>query len=53
MTYKENNFLLTKIAGSGSVSITQRYGSVDLHPDPYQNFMDPQNWLELYKFTLP
>ncbi len=31
-----------EIAGSGyeSRSISQRYGSAD--PDPYQNFMDPQ-----------
>jgi hypothetical protein len=28
-----------KIAGSGSGSIRQRYGSAD--PDPYQNVMDP------------
>ncbi len=38
---------LTKIAGSGSASgsISQGYGSAD--PDPYQNFLDPQHWLEL------
>jgi hypothetical protein len=30
-----------KIAGSGS--ICQRHGSAD--PDPYQNVMDPQHWL--------
>ncbi len=30
-----------KIAGSGSGSIRQGYGSAD--PDPYQNFMDPQH----------
>jgi hypothetical protein len=37
---------MTKIAGSGSVS--QRYGSVDpdLDPDPHQNVMDPQHWLQ-------
>ncbi len=32
---------LTKIAGSGSASLSQRYGSAD--PDPYQNFMDTQH----------
>ncbi len=34
---------MTKIAGSGSIS--QRYGSLDPHPDPdlLQNFMDPQH----------
>jgi hypothetical protein len=31
---------MTKIAGSGSVSISQRHGSAD--PDPYQNVIDPQ-----------
>ncbi len=30
---------MTKIAGSGSIS--QRYGSADLDPDPYQNFRSP------------
>jgi hypothetical protein len=33
---------LTKKAGSGSESISQRYGSAD--PDPYQDFMVPQHW---------
>jgi hypothetical protein len=37
---------MTKIAGSGSVSISQRHGSAD--PDPYQNVMDPQNCLDLW-----
>ncbi len=32
---------LPKTAGSGSGSISQRYGSAD--PDPHQNFMDPQH----------
>jgi hypothetical protein len=38
---------VTKIAGSGSESICQRYGSADPDPDPdpYQNFMDPQHCL--------
>ncbi len=31
----------TKIAGSGSESVSQRYGSSD--PDPHQNFTDPQH----------
>ncbi len=34
---------MTKMAGSGSGSISQRHGSVD--PDPPQNVMDPQHWL--------
>jgi hypothetical protein len=33
---------MTKIAVSGSLS--QRYGSADPDPDPYQNFTDPQHW---------
>jgi hypothetical protein len=39
---------MTKIAGSGSGSISQRHGSVDpdLDPDPPQNVMDPQHWLK-------
>ncbi len=32
---------MTKIAGSGSGSISQRHGSAD--PDPHQNVMDPQH----------
>jgi hypothetical protein len=32
---------MTKIAGSGSESISQRHGSAD--PDPPQNVMDPQH----------
>ncbi len=47
--FEKNNFLLTwrsltKIAGSGPASISQRYGFSD--PDPCQNFMDPQHWQE-------
>jgi hypothetical protein len=42
------------MAESGSTS--QRYGSADPHPDPYQNFMDPQHWclehLHLGSWTL-
>jgi hypothetical protein len=40
---------MTKIAGSGSGSISQRHGSADpdLHPDPQQNVMDPQHWLQI------
>jgi hypothetical protein len=30
-----------KIEGSGSIS--QRHGSADPDPDPYQNVMDPQH----------
>ncbi len=33
--------LVTKIAGSGSGSISQRHGSADL--DPHKNVMDPQH----------
>jgi hypothetical protein len=33
---------MTKVAGSGSGSISQRHGSAD--PDPYQNVMDPKHW---------
>jgi hypothetical protein len=33
---------MTKIAGSGSIS--QRHGSAD--PDPHQNVIDPQHWLQ-------
>jgi hypothetical protein len=34
---------MTKIAGSGSRSISQRHGSAD--PDPHQNVMDPEHCL--------
>ncbi len=30
--------------GSAYGSVSQRYGSEDPHPDPYQNVMDPQLW---------
>ncbi len=33
---------MTKTAGSGSIS--QRHGSPD--PDPHQNVMDPEHWLQ-------
>ncbi len=33
---------MTKIAESGSGSISQRHGSAD--PDPLQNVMDPEHW---------
>jgi hypothetical protein len=36
---------MTKIAGPGSGSISQRHGSAD--PDPLQNVMDPQHWDKL------
>jgi hypothetical protein len=38
---------MTKIAGSGSGSISQGHGSAD--PDPHQNVMDPENCLSLKK----
>jgi hypothetical protein len=34
---------MTKIAGSGSGSISQRHGSADPDPDQHQNVMDPQH----------
>jgi hypothetical protein len=34
---------MTKIAGSGSGSISQRHGSADRDPDPHQNVMDPEH----------
>jgi hypothetical protein len=34
-----------KIAGSGSGSVSQMYGSEDLDQDPYQAVTDPVNWL--------
>jgi hypothetical protein len=37
---------VTKIAGSGSGSTSQRHGSADLDPDPPQNVMDPQHWVQ-------
>ncbi len=39
---KQKNYR-TKIARSGTGSVSQRYGSAD--PDPYQNFTDPQHSL--------
>ncbi len=38
---------MTKIAGSGSGSISQKHGSED--PDPPQNVMDPKHWLQVLK----
>jgi hypothetical protein len=38
---------MTKIAGSGSIS--QRHGSVDPDPTPYQNVIDPQQWEPLLR----
>jgi hypothetical protein len=38
---------MTKIAGSGSGSISQRHGSADT--DPHQNVMDPEH---KFKFSL-
>ncbi len=46
-TYRKNYFLLaswrvlTKRAGSGAGSVSQRWGSEDPHPDPYQDVTDP------------
>jgi hypothetical protein len=34
---------MTKIAGSGSGSISQKHGSEDPDPDPPQNVMDPEH----------
>jgi hypothetical protein len=33
---------LKKVVGSGSGSISQKFGSPD--PDPHQNVRDPQHW---------
>jgi hypothetical protein len=38
---------MTKIAGSGSGSIGQRHGSADPDPDPRQNVMEPEHWLDV------
>ncbi len=38
---------MTKIAESGYTS--QRHGSADPVPDPYQNVMDPQHWKPLLR----
>ncbi len=37
---------MTKISGSESGSISQRYGSAD--PDPHQNVMGAEHWPELF-----
>jgi hypothetical protein len=37
---------MTKIAGSGSESISQRHKSSDPDLDPHHNVMDPQHWLD-------
>jgi hypothetical protein len=42
---------MTKIAGSGSGSISQRHGSSDQDPDPHQNVMDLELWVQLYRYT--
>jgi hypothetical protein len=34
---------MTKIAGSGFGSVSQRHGSPDPDPDMYQNVTDPQH----------
>jgi hypothetical protein len=38
---------MTKIAGSGFGSISQRHGSGDPDPDPHQNVMDPEHYWKL------
>ncbi len=35
---------MTKLAGSGSIN--QMHGSADPDPDPHQNVMDPEHWLQ-------
>jgi hypothetical protein len=40
---------MTKIAGSGSGSISQRHGSADPNPDLHQNVMDQEHWKKAYK----
>jgi hypothetical protein len=35
---------MTKIAESGSGSISQRHGPAD--PDPHQNVMNPEHWFK-------
>ncbi len=53
---KKNLFLmpswrpLTKIAVSGSGSVSQRYGSADLKP--YKNVTDPQQWYKVKHLLL-
>jgi hypothetical protein len=46
---KRKNFASLKSMkkGVGSGSISQRYGSGDLDPDPHQYATDPQNWCEI------
>jgi hypothetical protein len=38
---------MTKTAGSGSGSISQRHGSAEPDLTPHQNVMDREHWLEL------
>jgi hypothetical protein len=44
---------MTKIAGSGSGSISQRHGSADSDPDPHQNVMDPQHCYKHIHYITP
>ncbi len=37
-------------SGAGSGSISQRYGSVDLDPDPHQNVTDPLQTEQYVKY---
>jgi hypothetical protein len=39
---------MKKGVGSGSGSISQRYGSRDPDLDPHQNVTDPQHWCQSY-----
>jgi hypothetical protein len=43
---------MTKIAGSESGSISQRYGSADQDPDPHQNIMDQEHWFAGHPFSM-
>jgi hypothetical protein len=40
---------MTKVAGSGSESISHRHGSADPDPDQHQNVMDLQHWFLDFK----
>jgi hypothetical protein len=42
---------MTKLAGSGSGSISQKHGSEDPDPDPPQNVMDPEHWKIRFSVT--
>ncbi len=42
---------MTKIAGSGSGSISQKHGSEDPDPDPPQNVLDREHWYKHNAFN--